>query len=131
MDSEVGQWLQEQCKREKLSLRQAAAKTGINHTTIGLMLKGEHHTSPETIRKLAAAFSADGERSLRALEDKLLTLAGYRTAPASEDELSPPLARLMDLVSGFSEPQLKQMARFAEFLSQIADSGDVDKGGKR
>lgn len=114
----IGEWLKERCFEEKLSLRQAAEKIGISHTTIGLIIKGAH-AAPDTIRKLAAAFSGDGEYLCRALEDELLILGGYRTRPPSSQQPSEPLARLMDLVAEFSEPQLKLMLRFAQFLGEI------------
>jgi len=73
--------------------------------------------SPETIKKLAHAFGEDGNQRL-ALEDSLLILAGYRTERPKGRDLSQPLARLMDMVANFDEPQLKLMAHFAEFLAE-------------
>ena len=114
----LGQWLSERCQREHLSLRQAAAKAGLTHTTIADVIKGKH-PHPETIRKLAIAFGGDGCRRL-ALEDHLLTLAGYRSE-RPEGELSEPMAQLMEKVSNFNEPQLEMMTRFAGFLIEIED----------
>ncbi|GAH20429.1 unnamed protein product, partial [marine sediment metagenome] len=54
-----------------------------------------------------------------ALEDSLLILAGYRTERPEGEDLSQPLARLMDMVANFNEPQLKLMTRFAEFLTEM------------
>jgi len=37
----LGSWLAERCKQESLSLRQAAAKTGISHATVADIITGE------------------------------------------------------------------------------------------
>ncbi|KKN86953.1 hypothetical protein LCGC14_0262220 [marine sediment metagenome] len=111
----IGEWLEEQCKGQGLSLRQAADKTGLSHATIR-DIRHNGAASPESIKKLAIAFGGDNHEML-ALEDKLLVLAGYRTSRSQGEEPSQPMARLMDLVAGFSEAELKLMARFAGFLS--------------
>ena len=112
----IGQWLKGVCEKEGLSLRQAAARAGVSHATLAKAIK-TNSTSPETIRKLARAFGGNGETRL-ALEDKLLILAGHRTNHPKE-KLSEPMARLLDRLSHFSEPQLKVMGRFADFLSEM------------
>jgi len=73
----LGSWLHERCQEEWLSLRQAGAKTGLSHSTIEKIIKGAS-PSAQAIRKLAQAFSR-GKNERLALEDHLLTLAGYRT----------------------------------------------------
>jgi transcriptional regulator with XRE-family HTH domain len=113
----VGPWLQERCQEGRLSLRQAAAKTGLCHTAIESIIKGAS-PSPQTIRKLAQAFSR-GENERLALEDHLLMLAGYRTQRANMKELSQPVARRLDLVAPFNDRHLKLMADFAKFLTEI------------
>jgi len=40
MISTLGGWLRERCKAEGLSLRQAAALTGLSHATIDDIIKG-------------------------------------------------------------------------------------------
>lgn len=112
----LGEWLRAACKSQALSLRQAAAKTGLSHATIADIINGAQ-ASPQTIRKLAAAFGGDGHRG-RVLEDKLLTLAGYRSQRPKE-ELSEPLAGLIDKLSHFSEPQLRLISHFADFISEM------------
>jgi len=116
--SGLGEWLQERCQKESLSLRQAGAKTGLNHGTIRDILNGGT-PSPATFRKLAKAFGGNGHLGL-ALEDKLLALAGYRSE-RPEDALSEPLGRLLDRIGGFSEQQLKIMGRFADFLAKMEE----------
>jgi len=118
MQSEsVGSWLAERCRG--LSMRKAAAKTGLSHATIADIIKGSN-PSPETIKKLAEAFGGDRHHKL-ALEDKLLELAGYRTPrPGPEPELSLPQDRLMDIIGEFSEPQIEITARFAELVARIS-----------
>ena len=114
----LGSWLEEKCKSERLSLRQAAAKTGLSHSTLANIRKGNSNVSGETIKKLARYFGGDGTRRKLVLEDRLLVLAGYR-AERPEDELSEPMARLMDTVSQFSKPKLKIIAHFAELLAEM------------
>ena len=123
-----GRWLKERCEEGHLSLRQAAAKVGLSHSTIRDIMKGKHPL-PETIRKLAQGFGGDGQQRL-ALEDKLLILAGYRT-PRSEEELSEPLARLMDKIRQFNESQIKIMEHFADFVSEIDGRRSKAKKGGR
>ena len=112
----IGQWLKARCQKEGLSLRQAASKTGLSHATIRDIINGAQ-ASPHTIKKLATAFGGDGRRRL-VLEDKLLTLAGYRSQ-RPKDELNEPLAGLVDKLSQFSEPQLKLVEHFADFLAEM------------
>lgn len=110
----LSQWLEERCQREHLSLRQAAARTGLSHATIGGIIKGVRPL-PESIKKLAQAFGGDGPNQRFALEDYLLTLAGYRSERPQE-ELSEPMAELMDKVKKFGEAKIRIMVRFADFL---------------
>jgi len=114
----LSQWLKDRCKAEGLSTRQAAARTGLSHATISDIINGASLPSPETIKRLTKAFGEDGNERM-ALEDSLLILAGYRTQRPDGEDLSQPLARLMDKVANFSEPQLKLMARFAEYLAGL------------
>ncbi len=113
----LSQWLRERCQRECLSLREAAARTGLSHATIADIIKGTRPL-PQNIKKLAQAFGGDGPNQRFALEDYLLTLAGYRSERPQE-ELSEPMAELMDKVKKFNEPRLKMMVCFADFLTEI------------
>jgi len=112
----LGQWLKERCQKEGLSLRQAATKTGLSHATIADLMNGAQ-PSAETVRKLAGAFGGDGHTRM-ALEDKLLSLGGYRSE-RPEEELTEPLARLLDRLSLFNEAQLKIVGRFCDFLGEM------------
>lgn len=114
----LGQWLEGKCQEEHLSLRQAASKTGLSHSTIADIIKGVQ-VSAETVRKLATGFSGDGRYERPALEDYLLMLAGYRT-PQAEERPGQILGQLMDKLSKFNDQQLKIMKHFADFVS---DSG--------
>ncbi len=69
-------WLEERCRNEGLSPRQAAAKTCLSQSTLADIVKGEGKVCGETIEKLARYFSGDGRRRL-VLEDQHLVLAGY------------------------------------------------------
>ena len=113
---DLGRWLQQRCQKEGLSLREAGDKAGVSHSTIRDIVNGTR-PNPDTIRKLARAFS-DGHHSTEALEDLLLGLAGHRTE-RPEKQISEPMARLLDITSDFSEPQLKVMTRFADFLADM------------
>ncbi len=110
-------WLRQRCEKEGLSLRQAAAKTGLSHNTIHQILNNGS-ASPDSIRKLAQAFGGNGHNQKFMLEDKLLVLAGCRSYRPGE-KFSEPLARVLDKIGQFSESQLKVMSRFADFLSEM------------
>lgn len=114
----IGKWLRERCEREKLSLRQAAARTGLSHTTISEVMDSGN-ASPDTIRKLAQAFG-DGQSRL-AIEDELLVLAGHRTSRPDGEELTEPMARLLDKLHKLSGSQLKLVGHFADFISEIKE----------
>jgi len=113
MQSSLAEWLKERCQEEHLSLREAAAKTGLSHATIADIMNGRT-VSAQTIKKLARGFGHDGHQGL-ALEDELLVLAGLRT-PRPQEELSQPLAQLLDRLSQLGEPQLKLVGHFVDFL---------------
>lgn len=113
--SGVGEWLQETCHREGLSLRQAGAKAGLSHGTIEGVIGG-CSPSPHTITKLARAFGGNGQQGL-ALEDSLLILAGHRTERPSD--MSQALGRLIDMVANFDEAKLKLIADFTEYLTRM------------
>ena len=130
----LGRWLEEKCREQGLSLRQASLKIGISHTGISDLLKGAN-PSPQTIKKLAQAFSGDGEYHRQALEDELLRLCGYRSERPKAKEFTEPMARLLDKLSGFSEPELKIMSRFADFIREtqtdIIGGKNTGRGVKR
>jgi len=109
----LGLWLKEVCAKDKLSLRAAGERAGLSHSTIRDIANG-NTPNPDTIKKLAIAFSG-GNHHGQVLEDKLLALAGHR-AERQEDNISEPLARLMDTIGDFSERQVKMLTRFADFL---------------
>ena len=113
----LGGWLGKKCQEERLSYRKAAEKTGLSHATIADIING-NRPSAATVKKLAEAFSGNGEHQRVAMEDFLLSLCGYRSEK-KEGELSEPLARLMDKLSEFSEAQLEIMERFADFVTKI------------
>lgn len=113
----VSKWLERICREKGLSLRQASTKTGLSHATIRGIINGGS-ASPGSIRKLASAFGGDGKERL-AVEDKLLVLAGYRTYRPEAEELSEPMARLLDKLSHLNESQLKLIGHFANFLTEM------------
>ncbi len=114
----LSSWLKEKCEQEGLSLRQAAAKSGLSHSTIAALINGGG-ASRNTIKKLARAFGGNGELTL-VLEDKLLTLAGFRTERSGEG-LTETMAGLLDKLSQLSDAQLKLVGHFADFLNQLEE----------
>ncbi len=114
----LGRWLKERCQKEHLSLRRAGEKAGLSHATVHSIIKGGHATA-ETVTRLAHAFSGDGNRRI-ALEDELLILAGYRTR---QEQISQPLAELLDIVNHFSESQIRVVSAFATYLTEVSQHG--------
>lgn len=112
----LAKWLEGRCREEGLTLRGAAAKTGLSHATISDIIKGGH-PSAESIRKLALAFGGNGHQRL-ALEDTLLSLTGLRSAPP-RGNLNESIAGLIDKLNQFNGPQLRIMERFADFVSEM------------
>lgn len=84
--SEIGQWLEARCRNEHLSLRKAAARADVSHTTIADIMDGRR-PSAVTIKKLARTFAGNGQHQRAALEDELLALAGYRSAQSESADL--------------------------------------------
>jgi len=118
--SSLASWLEERCRDEGLSLRQVAEKTGLSHTTIA-DIKGGVKVTADTIKKLAGGFGGNGHQG-KALVDELLTFAGYRSE--SGEEIKEPVGRLLDKISQFSEPQLKIMESFADFITGVGRGSD-------
>ncbi|GAI99352.1 unnamed protein product [marine sediment metagenome] len=98
----LGHWLEERCHREHLSLRQAAATTGLSHGTIRDIIDGSRPL-PETIKKLAMGFGGNGKRGL-ALRDRLFVLAGYRTERSLNEQ---PYLKIIPLLSPEHQHSLK------------------------
>ncbi len=114
-ETALGKWLKERCQKDHLSMRQVGEKAGISHATVHTIIKGGHATAA-TVTKLAHAFSGDGNRKKIALEDELLILAGYRSR---QEQISLPVAELLDIVKHFSASQLKVVSSFAEYLIEV------------
>ena len=114
----LAEWLEGRLRVEHLSTRQAAIRTGLSHATIADIRKGGR-PYPVTIQKLIRVFGGGGPNELLALEDHLLTQAGYRTPRPEGKKPNMALAQLIDKVSGFSEPRLEMMLNFADFLLEI------------
>jgi len=113
----LSQWLRKRLKEGNLTLREAAIKTGLSHATIA-HIRNNGTASPESIKKLAVAFGGLGQEG-KVLEAKLFALAGYRSNRPEEEEYSETMARLIDKVKSFTEPQLEMMLSFADFIKEI------------
>ena len=120
--SSLGEWLKAKCDDERLSLRQVATKTGVSHQTIAGLINGKK-ALPTTIKKLAEAFGGNHNQMI-ALEDKLLSLAGYRTERPGE-ALSEPLARLLDKLNGLDVAQLGIVEQFTDFIQKMRKQGEI------
>jgi transcriptional regulator with XRE-family HTH domain len=112
-------WLEQRCREEGLSYRQAAAKAGISHASIAGIRKGAR-PSAATIVKLARAFADEGSNQKVVLEDYLLGLCGYRST-RPEITRSEPLARLMDKLSQCDAERLKLIEYFVDFSATLGD----------
>ncbi len=113
----LGEWLRLICKERRLSLRQAEKIIGISHSTVNFIMRG-HPVNLRTVQKLAKAFG-DGECHRRALEDKLMVMAGFRQRPI---EVSEAVGRLLDGIGDFSDDEFKILAEFADYLKEIRSS---------
>ena len=120
--STLGEWLQAKCSEERLSLRQVAIKAGVSHQTIAGLINGKK-ALPQTIKKLAKAFG-NNHHQMIALEDKLLSLAGYRTE-RPEEALSEPLARLLDKLNGLDVARLGIVEQFTDFIVRMEKQGKI------
>ena len=114
----VGEWLRTRCQEEGLSLRQAAKRTGLSHATIADIGNGGK-PSPESLLRLAKAFGGDGNLKM-AIEEKLLTLAGYRT-PRPGGEANELVAQLLDKLTGLSPSKMEMVGHFIDFVNALEE----------
>ena len=97
------EWLRAQLKAKKMSQRQLAQQSGVNHSTISRLLSGERTPSLGTARKLA--------RGLRELRDdsdspQYFGLTSSTSHPTARVEYA---LRSDDLMS---EPQVRQVMEY-------------------
>src|SRR5215210_4490544 len=125
------EWLRAQLKAKKMSQRQLAQQSGVDHSTISRLIRGDRMPSLGTATKLA--------RGLRELRDDADTpqylglVASGATNPTARVEYA---LRADDLLS---EPQVRQimeyylavrMRRFGRaFQASEPSSGTGDRGG--
>lgn len=112
----IAEWLREKCRREGLSLRQAASRTGLSHATIADITNGGR-PSPQSILRMANAFGGNGHQN-QVIEEKLLTLAGYRT-PRPGEKPNELLAQLLDKLTGLSPPKMEMVGHFIDFINGL------------
>lgn len=130
--NDLASWVSRRCQQEGLSLRQASLKAGLCHATVAAIVRGGR-PSPETIRRLVHFFSQDGAGSAEivALEDHILTLAGYRLA-LPEATKSETLRRIEAKLTGCEEPKLALIEQFIEYLNSLGGQnaeGNFSHGG--
>jgi transcriptional regulator with XRE-family HTH domain len=125
------EWLRAQLKAKKMSQRQLAQQSGVDHSTISRLIRGDRMPSLGTATKLA--------RGLRELHDDADTpayLGVVSSAPQNPTARVEYALRADDLLS---EPQVRQimeyylavrMRRFGRaFSPTTADGGTGDRGG--
>lgn len=74
--SELGDWLQEQLKRKRLSQNDLVALTNVSKGTISGIIKRGHIPKPQILREIAMALNEPVE--------KLYRLSGYLSPPPPE-----------------------------------------------
>ena len=116
----LGAWLKERCKKERLSLRQAAVKASLSHATISDIING-NRPSAATIVKLAEAFG-NGDNQKAELKDQLLSLSGYR-GDQNEGETSDPMSRVIDKLKQLNPAQLEMIEHMAGFITKADKQG--------
>lgn len=79
--SRFNEWLRIRLKARKMSQRQLARRSGINHSTISRLVRGERSPTLATATKLANVFGADGG-------------AGAPTHGMAQDNATSPAARV-------------------------------------
>jgi transcriptional regulator with XRE-family HTH domain len=114
----IAEWLDLKCQEAHLSLRQAADRANLSHATLASIKNGSR-PSAATISKLAAAFANNGANQKSALEDRLLTLCGYRSS--LEVKQSEPMARLVDKLSRCSTDQLVLVENIIDFCITLSE----------
>jgi transcriptional regulator with XRE-family HTH domain len=125
------EWLRAQLKAKKMSQRQLAQQSGVDHSTISRLIRGDRMPSLGTATKLA--------RGLRELHDDADTpayLGVVSSAPQNPTARVEYALRADDLLT---EPQVRQimeyylavrMRRFGRaFSPTTADGGTGDRGG--
>jgi transcriptional regulator with XRE-family HTH domain len=58
-EDNFGAWMRNRLKSRALSQRQLAAKTGVHHSTISRLLRGDQHASLRTVLLVQAALAGD------------------------------------------------------------------------
>ncbi len=124
------EWLRAQLKAKKMSQRQLAQQSGVDHSTISRLIRGDRMPSLGTATKLA--------RGLRELRDDADTPAylGLVTAPTQNPTARVEYALRSDEI--LSEPQVRQimeyylavrMRRFGRAF-QTGDTSDRSAAGR-
>jgi len=116
----LGAWLKERCKKDRLSLRQAAVKASLSHATISDIMKGGR-PSAATIVKLAESFGDNGQQQAE-LKDLLLSLSGYR-GDQNNGKTSEVMARVINKLSHLKTDQLELIEQLAGFVTKAGEQG--------
>ena len=116
----LGAWLKERCKKDRLSLRQAAVKASLSHATISDIINGGR-PSAATIVKLAEAFGNGGNQKAE-LKDLLLSLSGYR-GESNNEEMSEPKSRVIAKINNLNPEQLELIEHLAGFVTEAGKPG--------
>lgn len=76
--SDLARWLSAEMERNELGVNQVAKYSGISSAMVSNILSGNRNPSAKVVSKLAKYFKVD--------EDRLLVLAGLRTAKGDEKQ---------------------------------------------
>ena len=120
------EWLRAQLKAKKMSQRQLAQQSGVDHSTISRLIRGDRMPSLGTATKLAR-----GLREIRDDSDTSTALGVVSVGPQN------PTARVeyaLRADEALSEPQVRQImeyylaVRVRRFARTYAGGGSVDQG---
>jgi transcriptional regulator with XRE-family HTH domain len=117
------EWLRAQLKAKKMSQRQLAQQSGVDHSTISRLIRGDRMPSLGTATKLAR-----GLRELRDDADTPAYLGLVAAGPANPTARVEYALRADDLLS---EPQVRQIMEYYLAVRMRSYSRTLADGGSR
>lgn len=107
---DIAEILFQEMRHREMSLRDFAALTGVDHSTLSQIRNKKQKPSPQTVHKLAPYLSPS--------EDELMALVGYRSETPSRQRLQPTLPIAVPVYdqpvsAGKGEPAIQQYLYFS------------------